>query len=109
MLPKKYRISKTALTRVSQGGKRFPSDMFTLTILRNEDPVSRFSIRIGTAVHKRAVVRNKVKRLFHESMRSILPTLKNNVDILCSIKQASPTETLGHVTHELQKELKKIL
>jgi ribonuclease P protein component len=109
MLPKKYRIPKIDLIRVSHAGKRFPSENFTLTLLRNDLRVSRFAVRISVAVHKRAVIRNRIKRLYHESMRTILPTLTNPVDILCSVKRVPTIDTKKQITELLTIELKKIL
>lgn len=108
MLPKKYRVPKESLIRLSQAGRRFPSEFFTLTINRNDTKISRFAVRVGVAVHKRAVVRNHIKRIFLESMRTILPTLKNSVDILCSIKRVPP-ETKKRVYEILTRELTKNL
>lgn len=109
MLPKKYRIPKNGVIHVAREGKRFSYPHFTLTIARNSENVSRFAVRIGVAIHKRAVVRNHMKRLYHESMADILPTLPHPVDILCSIKHAQITETLDHITTNLSQALEKII
>ena len=82
MLPKEYRLKKrSAYTATYKTGKTFHKDGITLFIGRvnNADSATKVGFVVSKKVHKRAVKRNRIKRLMRESYRlQIKQSLVNN-------------------------------
>ncbi|MEK9143491.1 MAG: ribonuclease P protein component [Patescibacteria group bacterium] len=83
MLPKENRLPSPEIKSVMGRGKRVHEAGLTLFYqkldprLRGDDvgEVSRFAIVVPVSVDKRAVGRNRLKRLVRESVRLALPSL----------------------------------
>ena len=67
-----------AFNNVMRSGRRTTSGPLSLSAMSNRDhiPVGilSFGVTIGKKTAKRAVMRNRVKRLLRESIRQIIPT-----------------------------------
>jgi ribonuclease P protein component len=48
---------------------------------------TRFAIVIGTKVHKRAVRRNRLKRQYRDTLKSLLPHLPHDIDVLLLVRK----------------------
>ena len=98
MLPKKYRLKSTAAFNATYKNHNIISDDNVCIYLGREKKDASFDTRIafiaGKKIHKRAVVRNRIKRLMRESIRL---ALKNNelnalhkyLSVLCIAKSGS--------------------
>lgn len=76
MLPKPNRLPSPEIKSLMRTGKRINGDGISL-IYRKRDgsaDTSRFAFVVPVSVDKRAVGRNRLKRLVRESVRLALPT-----------------------------------
>lgn len=56
------------------------SDSFTFVYQKmNEAPATKVGFIVSSKVSKKATERNRIKRLFREIMRKIIPDLKTNI------------------------------
>ncbi len=115
MLPADLRLrKKTDIDRVWKKGRSFATPIFSLKIAKNDLPVSRFAVVIGTKISKRAVVRNLAKRRLREAIRPLVPQLVGGLDVIImgrgKIADTSYTEIAGTVRFALEKSglLKKV-
>ena len=78
MLPKEYRLKKrSAFSATYRTGKSFHKDGITVFIgkEKNNDLPTKIGFVVSKKIHKRAVKRNRIKRLMRESYRLMI---KNN-------------------------------
>lgn len=88
MLSSKYRLKKKInFARIEIDGKMIQSQSFGMGIFdrKDNDPL-RFGFIISTKISKKAVIRNKIKRIMSEVIRKNLNKLKNGYDVLFLIK-----------------------
>lgn len=72
MLPKKYRLKKrTAFSATYRTGTSFHKDGITVFCGKNKTPdfTTKIGFVVSKKIHKRAVKRNRIKRLMRESLR----------------------------------------
>lgn len=73
---------------VRQRGKKVKTPLFDLYYLsRKGDVSSRFGFVISTRLDKRSVKRNRVKRIFREEVRSVLPKVRRGFDFVFLVKR----------------------
>jgi len=99
MLPKKHRLPlRTELNRVKKKGILVQGKLFSLLVSRQskKSQPSRFGFIISTKIHKKAVKRNRAKRLLSEAVTSLFPEMKNGFDTVFLAKkkiiEANPEE-----------------
>lgn len=68
---------------------------------------SRFGFVVSAKVDKRAVRRNRGKRLFRESVSLLLPGVRKGVDLVFWLKPKALGATLEEVKELVLKTLKK--
>ena len=56
-------------------GNTLRSSGFTLRLLSSEQPMSRFAIVVGSSVFPKAVLRNRIRRIFFNIARGAAPAL----------------------------------
>ena len=66
---------------------------------------SRFAFVVSTKVDKRAVVRNRMRRVMSESVRHLLLQLKTSVDAVC----IGSRNLIGLPQSEIENRIKKLL
>lgn len=71
MLPKSLRLPALEIPRVMKTGKRVVKN--GVTLVYRTSSMSRFAYIVSTKVDKRAVVRNRLKRLLSESIQHAAP------------------------------------
>jgi len=85
MLPGENRLRKKRdHEKVYKKGRRITCPFFVLLTLPREDKElpSRFSFVVSKKVDKRAVARNRIRRVLKESIRSVLPKVSNGYDCI---------------------------
>lgn len=104
MLPKSYRLPHSVrLTRAHS----LHSDFFTVRSVANELDSSRFGVVISKKVDKRAVVRNRMRRLIHQAVLTHLLPVASSQDTLF-IVQKPFTELSEQLLEEVAALLKKV-
>lgn len=83
MLRRDLRLRKDEdIQKVVKKGISQYDDLCGFRFIDNSSESSRVTVIIGKKVHKRAVVRNKLKRQYRDIIRRLLPNFKKNVDIV---------------------------
>lgn len=101
MLKKEFRLPKTKLNRQ----KVFNLPDVTLKISENGLEVSRFGFVVSKKVDRRAVIRNKVKRILRSYVQENLKNIKQGFDFLLISKKV-PEENFNLKIEELLKKEK---
>lgn len=105
MLDIKHRLkSRKEIDQVFQKGRTCYSQFLFLKYLPNSKPVSRFAFSIGLKFSKKAVERNRAKRLLREAVQTNLSQIKPGFDCVFFVKNVKPAELtleilLKHVEH----------
>ncbi|HEB14074.1 MAG TPA: ribonuclease P protein component [candidate division WWE3 bacterium] len=83
MLPKKNRLSSDFdFRRVRRFGKGYPTPFFSVFVLHDDkDPKAppRFGFVASTKISKRAVKRNRIKRILRNEISKLLPDISPGV------------------------------
>jgi len=109
MLPQQNRLKKKKdFDRVFKKGKSVKEGFLFLKYLTTSLPESRFAFSIGKKVSKKAVVRNKLRRLLREVVRSKLPQLKKSVDGIFVSHLGLEKNKLEEIDSMINKVFKKI-
>ena len=91
MLNSKNRLKKKInFARIEIDGVMYQSKSFGMGIYdRKDDEESRFGFIISTKISKKAVVRNRIKRIMSEVIRKNLDKIKSGYDVLFLIKPSA--------------------
>ena len=99
MLPKERRlVSDYDFRMVRRRGRKIGTPLFDLFYFERGKtssprsagyPPSRFGFVVSTKLDKRAVKRNRIKRIFREGTRSVLPKIKDGFDLVFWVRQKS--------------------
>lgn len=82
MLSRSNRIPTSEVSRILRGGRRIHGDVADIIFQNTQSEYNRFAFIVSTKIDKRATTRNRIRRLFNESVRHILPTLTKRQDII---------------------------
>jgi ribonuclease P protein component len=109
MLPRKNRIKKKKeFQDVFKKGKTISGSFFILKIKKNNFNFPRFAFVVPKKIEKKAVNRNKTKRILRESVNPILPFIKSSFDFIF-ITRKKNKQGFQETRKELQKVLKKYI
>lgn len=88
MLNSRNRLKKKInFARIEIDGKMIQSKSFGMGIYNRKDrDESHFGFIISTKISKKAVIRNRIKRIMSEVIRQNLKKIKNGYDVLFLIK-----------------------
>ena len=101
MLKRKYRLGKDINFYKSLS---FASPLFTLKIKGGKQKLNRFGIIVSKRIDKRAVKRNRIKRILWTCLFEMQDKLLPGHDILFIIKKEAAQKSKA----EMQKETKEI-
>ncbi|WKZ25352.1 MAG: ribonuclease P protein component [bacterium] len=107
MLPSRNRLKKKVnFARIEIDGKMYQSTSFGMgSYFRDDNEESCFGFIISTKISKKAVVRNRIKRIMSEVVRQKLPTLKKGYDVVFLIKPA----VLRADKKDLEREVNEVI
>lgn len=105
MLPKSYRLPSSQIVKLRYLGKRVNLPQLQLIYQKSPNPVSRFAIIVPLKTDKRATARNRAKRLARESLRHLLPGIKENIDAVILVKQS----LVGLKQAQVEEKVKTLL
>lgn len=107
MLPRKHRLPlRTELNRVKKRGVLVQGKLFSLLVSRQfkKAQPSRFGFIISTKIHKKAVKRNRARRLLSEAISSLFPEMKDDFDAVFLAKK----KIIEANSKEIKKEVKRL-
>lgn len=102
MLPRQNRLSQKDRNAFKNGAIRFQTPLFLLKITQDQSPhPPRLAIVVKKTIDRRAVVRNRIKRVISEALGEILPSLLQNSNTLLIAQNNIKEKT----KEEIQKDL----
>lgn len=108
MLPKRNRlVLKPDFEKIKNKGEKFQSNLFGLLVLPTDNDSSRFGFVISTKLSKRAVKRNRIKRVLREQVRLLLPRIKPGFDVVFLGKKAILESKQEEIGSEIKRLFKK--
>ncbi len=112
-LAKQYRLKgKKEFERVKKEGRLINGLLFSLLILKSQQTDGpKFGFVVSKKIDKRAVVRNRIRRLISEAVRQVLPDIRQDLKVVflakLSLKKASSEEVFSSVRRFLGKYAEK--
>lgn len=104
MLSKKFRLPSSVLFKGQVSTVREPE--FIMKYKKNNLPYNRYGFVVSKAIDKRAVVRNRLKRLFRAHIENAFPP-GEGFDILfvlrAAVKNLEPKEIGGKIYQAMQR------
>ncbi len=104
MLKKQNRLARIVRTKKD---KLFTSPFFNLRVLDNQENRVRFAFIVSKKIDKRAVVRNKTKRILRSLVEEIIASIKEGKDFVLVAKKRLEPEQKTVVFNSLQELFKK--
>lgn len=95
-----------AVKNTMRRGRRIEHSPFFAHILENKGDFSRLAVVVPKSVDKRAVVRNRIRRLVREVMRRILPKIKNPANIVIRAGLGSEKMDFKQTKYALERAFK---
>jgi len=109
MLLKQNRLTDSRdIRRVLKNGKEFVSKILILRSLPNRMERTRAVVVVGLKVHKRAVIRNHIKRLLRETLRRNLAQIHKGQDVVVIARQEAVGKSYKEIETALIYALKKL-
>ena len=113
MLPKQYRLKKRsafkAIYKVKNSSHKGGVTLFAGILKKNESP-KKVGFVVSKKVHKRAVKRNRLKRLMRESYRLLLKENRlGNSQRFMSLVFVGTDRALGKSFSEVKSSVQKLL
>lgn len=109
MLASQYRLKKkSSFYEVEEEGDIYQSDSFGLAYLdKKDDNNTLFGFVVSTKISKNAVVRNKIKRSFHEAVRMNYSYVKPGYYVVFLAKQSAAKKSTSDLMAEVKDALEK--
>ena len=106
-MQRKFRLTRSEdFKRVRRSGKSYAHPLVVLIVQMHDQPRVKVGVAagrtVGTAVH-----RNRAKRLLREAMRSLLPTIASNLDLILIARPGLVTATLEDTRQALLNLLQR--
>jgi ribonuclease P protein component len=104
---RKFRLTRSEdFKRVRRSGKSYAHPLVVLIVQAHDQPRLKIGVAagrtVGTAVH-----RNRAKRLLREAMRSLLPHITSNLDLILIARPGLVTATLEDTRQALLNLLQR--
>jgi ribonuclease P protein component len=100
-----FRLTRSEdFKRVRRDGKSYAHPLVVLIALNSENN-EHSRVRVGVAAGKSvgtAIIRNRTKRLLREAMRTLLPNIASNLDLVLIARPALGSATLADTQHALR-------
>ncbi len=112
MLPKKYRLKKKiAFNATYRTGISFHKDGITVFCgkKKNIDTPTKIGFVVSKKIHKRAVKRNRIKRLMRESLRLYIKNNEGFDSKYISLVFVASTRLLNKNFNEIEKGMTKLI
>lgn len=108
MLPLKNRLKKKKdFENVFAGGKTAKAKYFFLKTIETKNAESRIGFIVSKKVSKKAVERNRTKRLFREAVRLDVARIKPGHDLVFIVLNSAKEKDLTEIKKEIEFILEK--
>jgi ribonuclease P protein component len=108
MLSRQHRLrARRDIERASRRGKPVFAPSITIRSIPNQLEITRFAFVAGLKVSKRAVIRNRGKRLLREAVRRHLGAIAPGFDIVIYAKSNIVGKSYSEIVEELGKGFHK--
>ncbi|MBF2098762.1 MAG: ribonuclease P protein component [Gloeomargaritaceae cyanobacterium C42_A2020_066] len=108
-LPRWHRLrERPAFLRLYRAGKRQRGPTLTLRVYPHGGDASQFGIVVSQKVSKRAVVRNRLKRLIRVAIRQLLPHVARGWQVLITLNPGAPLGDSRLYLQELEELLARV-
>ena len=108
MLKKKFRLRKQKdFENVFDKGFYFSGNFLLLKTVKNDLPISRFGFIVSKKISKKAVRRNRVKRLLRESVRLTQKDIRAGFDAVFISKTGIVGKSFEEINSAVGELLKK--
>lgn len=104
MLPKQYRLPSNARLR---NAAFYKTPHFSVKIAKNNLPESRFAFIVRKSVDKRAVVRNRIRRVFRSCIEEMLKDIRVGNDMLFLLEKSIIEKSRDELFENLKDFLKE--
>ena len=98
---RKHRLGRADFERIFREGARARSELLTVVVLENGRAYSRLGLSVGKRVSKRAVDRNRVRRVFREAFRLARADLPVGLDVVLIAPPGATRPVLARVRADL--------
>ena len=109
-MQRSFRLTRSEdFKRVRRDGKSYAHPLVVLIVLESENN-DQPHVRVGVAAGKSvgtAVYRNRTKRLLREAMRTLIPDIASNLDLILIARPALVSATLADTQRALQNLLQR--
>lgn len=106
MLPKENRLKGVEIEQLLKTNKKpVFSSSFSLIIGKKNINKTQFGFVVSTKISKKAVKRNKVKRLLRKIVRELLPNIKNGYQVVVLTKRSIVDKKENDLKKEFEKSL----
>lgn len=102
------RLPSTETRGVLRTGNHLSLPELQLVYRKKINPHSRFTVVVSLKIDKRAVVRNRLKRLVRESVRHLLPTLRYTIDGVVIVRKNFSKSTQVEIQEKIRSLFEKI-
>jgi ribonuclease P protein component len=108
MIPSKNRLKKERdFQQVIRNGKYLSSDLISIKFFSNSIGTTRIGFIVSKKISKKAVLRNRIKRILRESTRRYLDKIKEGYDIIIIAKEKMKEIESNEVIKEMEYLLNK--
>ena len=107
-LAKKYRLPKKEIDRLFKQGKTVRNSFFFIRFLKNNAGYLRAAVVVPAKIAKKAVARNRIKRIFTEAIRSG-HFLEKSCDIAIVATVDIVEKRSKKINREIQQTINKII
>ncbi|HEX9601272.1 MAG TPA: ribonuclease P protein component, partial [Mariniflexile sp.] len=109
MLSQVNRLPSSEFDKVKSHGKLYQGKFFGISALnRNDNKPSRFGFIISAKISRKAVDRNKIKRLMTKAIRNVVVRIAGGNDIIFLAKRILNTGSETEVVEETHNSLRKV-
>ncbi len=97
----RHRLRSRDFARIYRTGRRAHGAVFAVIVLENDLERTRLGLSVSRRCARKAVRRNRVRRIFREAFRLALPELPRGLDVVMVATATEPDPALEDTRREL--------
>lgn len=107
MLPKSKRLPSYLILKVLKKGGKSQNQLASIFVLSSKEKITKFAFLVPIRLSKKAVKRNKTRRLLIETVSKNYEKIRDNLSVILMAKKIFEKEKLQDVEPEIIKLLEK--